>query len=113
MPTRYSSNARWWIEQRLRPFETSGSPCPSAWPTMSAASSSRISLSVQIAQAVAVGEENGAAELRLVDALLDQSHDVAPLDRVTDVDGLPLVERPGLKMLSLRVLTKRVGPGSR
>ena len=44
--------------------------------------------------AVAVRGEHGAAELRLVDALLDLADDVAPLDLVGNVDGLALVVRP-------------------
>lgn len=41
--------------------------------------------------AVAVCGKNGAPELRLVDALLDEPHDVAALDRVADVDGAALL----------------------
>jgi hypothetical protein len=44
--------------------------------------------------AVRVRGENGAAELRLVDALLDLTDDVAALDLVGDMDGLALVVRP-------------------
>ena len=63
---------------QAQPVVTTGSPASSASPTMCAASRSRTS-GVGNRAAILYGK-NGAAELRLVDPLLDLVDDVATLD---------------------------------
>ena len=93
IPTRSSSKARWWIEQKLRPLLTIGCPFLGIGDDMRRVEEPHLAEPADCA-AVLVGGEHGAAELSLVDSLLDLADDVTPLDRVRDVDRLALVVRP-------------------
>ena len=94
MPTRSSSNARWWMEQRLRPFATTASPRSSRSPEDVRRIEKPDLLEPAHRTAIAVGRKHEAPETALMHAHAHLPRRVPALDRLVERDRLALVERP-------------------